>query len=195
VVGEHDIMGVAHLTLLPVAAIGVTALASAFPSWTVALRLAVVAGCCLDFGLGVYLQGRMESLENTARESVYGDLVYLGYGRFQTATTERGLSESAGVNWLFKHNRKLFLRWLDEMPRRYSRHILFLVNGGSSPTICGPASRRTPPIGAVGSSAMAASWNTSAIIWPAARGRSRGPPPASCLLCSAGARSFCSGRR
>jgi hypothetical protein len=125
VVGERDTKGVAHLTLLPVVALGVTALASAFPRCSIALRLAIVAGCCLDFGLGVFLQARVEGLENTPREIVYPDTVYVGYGRFQTAPAEHALSEIARTNWMLKHKGELFLYWLDQMPRRYPPDPMF----------------------------------------------------------------------
>ena len=63
VVGERDSFGVAHLTLIPMEALGITLLAAAFP-WRRSMAIALLAGCAIDFGLGVYLHARIESLEN-----------------------------------------------------------------------------------------------------------------------------------
>src|SRR5271156_1257231 len=70
VVGERDNIGVAHLTLIPIEALGVTLIAASFPwpRWTAAL---LIAGCLIDFSLGVFLQARVESFDNTPQNAVF----------------------------------------------------------------------------------------------------------------------------
>jgi pimeloyl-ACP methyl ester carboxylesterase len=59
VVGERDYFGVAHLTLLAMFALGLTLLANRFGGSRLVATL-IVAGCAIDFGLGVFLQARIE---------------------------------------------------------------------------------------------------------------------------------------
>ncbi len=63
VVGERDLMGVAHLTLLPIELLGITMLAAAFP-WRRGLAVMIVAGCVFDFALGIFLHRRVQHLDN-----------------------------------------------------------------------------------------------------------------------------------
>ena len=62
-VGERDVNGLAHLTLLPMEMIGLTWLAANFclRRWVAWL---ILAGALVDFPLGVMLHARMENLEN-----------------------------------------------------------------------------------------------------------------------------------
>jgi len=62
VVGERDTLGVAHLTLLPMEALGLSFLAASFPLRR-SLALAVMCGCAIDFSFGVFLQARVEHLD------------------------------------------------------------------------------------------------------------------------------------
>jgi hypothetical protein len=66
VVGERTQFGAAHLTLIPLEMLGLTLIAAAF-SWGRVVAIAVVAGCLADFSLGVFLQARVDALENTPR--------------------------------------------------------------------------------------------------------------------------------
>jgi hypothetical protein len=117
VVGERDRLGVSHLTLLALQAAGLTMIASAYPNLHAVVRLAIVAGCCVDFGLGVFLHARVESLENTARATVFPEVAYQGGGRFGMAQPfTNSLSENAWRNWALKRRDEVFARWLGDGP-------------------------------------------------------------------------------
>lgn len=116
VVGERDRFGVAHLTLPALEAIGVTFLAAAFPRFGRGLQMAVVGACCVDFGLGVYWQARIESLENTTRQTVYREFVNDGFVRLADPTP-LSLGDGAWQNWAAKHHWAMYSRLLREMPR------------------------------------------------------------------------------
>lgn len=110
VVGEGDPLGVAHLTLVPMAVLGMTLLASRFAAQR-ALAWMIIVGCVIDFGLGVYLHARMEHAENTAERPVFLGLVF-GQGRFRTGlVTEDSLSPMAWDNWMHKHQVRLAEEW------------------------------------------------------------------------------------
>jgi hypothetical protein len=113
VVGERDLMGSAHLTLIPLEILGLSLIAAAFP-WRRVAALAIVAGCIVDFSLGVFLQARVEALENTPQRTVFTASLNLEYGAFQMGTPTRdGLSEAALGNWFAKHRFALWRRYLD----------------------------------------------------------------------------------
>jgi 4-amino-4-deoxy-L-arabinose transferase-like glycosyltransferase len=116
VVGERVFMGSAHLTLMPMEVLGLSLIVAAFP-WRRLAALAIVAGCIVDFSLGVFLQARVEALENTPQRTVFTAGLNLGYGGFQMGSpTPDGLSESAWGNWFFKHRFALCRRFLGRLP-------------------------------------------------------------------------------
>jgi hypothetical protein len=103
VVGERDLFGSAHLTLIPLELLGLSLIAAAFP-WPRLAALAIVAGCIVDFSLGVFLQARVEALENTPQQTVFTAGLNPAYGTFQMGSpTSDGLSDGAWGNWFFKH--------------------------------------------------------------------------------------------
>jgi hypothetical protein len=112
VVGERDLMGSAHLTLIPLEVLGLSLVAAAFP-WRRVAAIAIVAGCIVDFSLGVFLQARLEALENTPQRTVFTTGLNLGYGAFQPGSPTRdGLSDVAWGNWFAKHRFALCRRYL-----------------------------------------------------------------------------------
>jgi hypothetical protein len=117
VVGERDTIGAPHLTYIPLAALGLTLLAAAVPWRNRAVAMLLMAGCAVDFGLGVFLHVRIESEENTARQTVFGELSYQG-GGFGTGMPPGALSSTAWNNWYRKHIFELMNRWLRELPRQ-----------------------------------------------------------------------------
>jgi hypothetical protein len=115
VVGERSPFGAAHLTLIPLEILGLSLVAAAFP-WRRAAAIAVVAGCLVDFSLGVFLQARVEALENTPGRTVFSASLNPQYGGFQMGSPTRdGLSESAWENWFFKHRFALCRGFLDRL--------------------------------------------------------------------------------
>ncbi len=129
VVGERDFLGVSHLTLLALEMAGLVVLAGAFPRLHPAIRVALVAGCLVDFGLGIFLQARVESLENTPTRTVFPGITYLGSGRFgMSQATADTLTENSWGNWLLKHRSELYGKWLVELPRGNENDPLFQAN-------------------------------------------------------------------
>jgi hypothetical protein len=116
VVGERDHLGVPHLTLLSLEVLGLCYLASMLPRFPRSLRVAVVAFCCVDFAFGVYLQARIESLENTPEYTVFTDLHYYPDGVHRDNPTELSLSDAAWGNWSAKHQLEIYRRWLRDLP-------------------------------------------------------------------------------
>jgi hypothetical protein len=104
VVGERDPNGSAHLTLLPLEALGLTLVAAAFP-WKRAVAIAVLAGGLVDFSLGIYLNARIESFENTSRETVFNAALRPADGEFQpgSQTPDMLVKGTAWTNWFDKH--------------------------------------------------------------------------------------------
>ncbi|HLH20795.1 MAG TPA: hypothetical protein VKX45_26455 [Bryobacteraceae bacterium] len=125
VVGERDPNGVPHLTLLSLEALGLALLAANFRQLPQPLRFLLIAGCCADFYFGVYLQARMESMENTPRRVVYPDLQYAG-GRFLTnGLGPDNLGNAAWQAWALKHRVALIGHWIEDLPRLHGDEPLF----------------------------------------------------------------------
>jgi hypothetical protein len=103
VVGERDVLGTAHLTLLPLEMLGLTLIASIFP-WRRAMAAAIFAGLAIDFSLGVFLQAQMEALENSPGHAVFSVAARLSDGGLQPAApAPDSLSVAAWENWSAKH--------------------------------------------------------------------------------------------
>jgi hypothetical protein len=99
VVGERDPFGSAHLTLIPLEILGLSLIAAAFP-WRRVVAIALVAGCIVDFALGVFVQARVEALENTPRQTVFAAGLNLASASLQP--TRNPLSPTAWTNWYAK---------------------------------------------------------------------------------------------
>ena len=122
VVGERDSLGDAHLTLLSLEVMGLALLAGRLPlKRTVAAAL--VAGCMADFFLGVLLQARVESLENTPGRTVFAGLT-VGGGEFRVGDPgPESLSGTAWRNWYRKHQYELSRRWLADLAPYTEREV------------------------------------------------------------------------
>ena len=116
VVGERDPLGVSHLTLLSLEILGLCYLAGAMANFRTPLRTAVVVFCCVDFAAGVYWQAHIESLENTAGQTVFPQLTYRDGVIHRDSPTELSLSDPAWQNWASKHQVELYKRWLRDLP-------------------------------------------------------------------------------
>ncbi len=113
-VGERDSMGDAHLTLLSLEAIGLALLAAMLPLKRT-LAAALLAGCLIDFSLGIVLQARVENLENTPAETVFTGVSVVD-GKYSVGDPgSHSLSVTAGRNWFRKHQYELCRRWLAEL--------------------------------------------------------------------------------
>ena len=111
VVGERNYSGSAHLTLIAAEVLGLTLIAAAFPLRRAA-AIALLAGCAVDFSLGVFLQARIESLENTPGQTVF--TVAIGEADGQPGPgpqTPESLTFMAGANWFAKHQYELSNQW------------------------------------------------------------------------------------
>jgi len=117
VVGERDSFGVAHLTLIPMEALGITLLAAAFP-WRRFMAIALLAGCAIDFGLGVYLHARIESLENVPGHTRFA-LAFDRDGRpGPSVPSPDSPSIQSASNWWAKHEYELGEQYLREISAR-----------------------------------------------------------------------------
>jgi hypothetical protein len=115
--GERESLGVAHLTLLSLVALGLSLLAVA-ASRRRALLIAVLIGCVVDFSLGVYLQAHVQSLENSPGGEVYTSGLSQRTGSPQIGNpVPAQLSEIAWVNWYQKHRFRLCADWLAMLDR------------------------------------------------------------------------------
>jgi hypothetical protein len=113
VVGERDQFGSAHLTLLPIELLGLTWLATAFyRRRTVAVLL--IAGCAIDFALGVFLHLRVEHLENAPERVMYSGPV-VANGQVVLIPTPDALSDASRENWSRKHQLANSLQWKREL--------------------------------------------------------------------------------
>jgi hypothetical protein len=125
VVGELDPLGVAHLTLLALQVLGLSMLAAVIPWRRRSLAILLLAGCTVDFSLGVLLQARVESLDNTAHSRVFPEMDFVG-GQIQNTPPGPGtLSYAAWQNWYYKHRLTLHTRWLGELRERHGDEPAF----------------------------------------------------------------------
>jgi hypothetical protein len=111
VVGERDYFGVAHLTLVPLELLGITLLAAKFISrrWIAYL---VVAGCAIDFSMGIFLHARVQHLDNTPGHIYFTGLSY-DRGQFSIgAAGPDSMNMAAWRNWMGKHQVALCRQWL-----------------------------------------------------------------------------------
>ncbi|HXA49180.1 MAG TPA: hypothetical protein VNV86_02685 [Candidatus Acidoferrum sp.] len=113
VVGERDYYGTAHLTLLPLELLGLTLLASRFRQGRI-LAMLLIAGCVIDFSLGVFLHLRVQHLENTAEHTYFSGPSVIN-GQVVVAPSPEGLSGYASDNWLRKHQLANAQRWRGEL--------------------------------------------------------------------------------
>ena len=124
VVGERDARGVPHLTLLALEALGLVFLAAHFRALPKFVRWLVIAGCLVDFSLGVFLQARIESIENTPARAVFQELRYVP-PRVVGNVGPGSLSDSAWFAWATKHRSGLYPKWLSEIPRGHEADPAF----------------------------------------------------------------------
>ncbi len=124
VVGERDQIGVPHLTLLPLTALGVTLLAAV--DWrkhrTAAAILAL--GCVVDFSAGVFLQVYEQSKENTGQEQVFGPFTFSN-GQPGNAVLPHSLSSTAWSNWFVKHRYQISVERLQKLPQQFGSDPVF----------------------------------------------------------------------
>src|ERR1019366_8781663 len=111
VVGERDYFGVAHLTLVPLELLGITLLAARFFSRRLIAYL-IVAGCAIDFSLGIFFHARIQHLENTPAHTYFTGL---GFGKGQFFIGVAGpdsMTAAAWRNWMDKHYVAINQKWL-----------------------------------------------------------------------------------
>ena len=124
VIGERDRFGSAHVTLLTMAALGLSLLAGAWSSRKSVAWLLLV-GCLADFSAGVLLHARVQSLENREGHVVFQGLEFSNRTLHPAAQGRAFLSSSAWVNWFTKHKHALTTEWVQELPARYAGDLQF----------------------------------------------------------------------
>jgi 4-amino-4-deoxy-L-arabinose transferase-like glycosyltransferase len=117
VVGERDVNGVAHLTLVPMEMIGLVWLAANFRRRRWAAWL-ILAGALVDFPLGVMLQARVQNLENSPGHTIFTGLSFAGGGISAGAPGPESLSRGAWVNWLAKQRSAKAREFVGEIDRK-----------------------------------------------------------------------------
>jgi hypothetical protein len=114
VVGERDPLGDSHLVLLSLEVMGLALLAGRMPLRRT-LAAALIAGCVIDFSLGIALQAQVENLENTPKETVFSGLTATA-GTYRVGDPgPHSLSVTAGRNWFRKHQYELCKQWLAQL--------------------------------------------------------------------------------
>jgi hypothetical protein len=116
--GERALFGLAHLILLTMFAIGLTFLAANFTrrrwiSWL------IVTGCAIDFTLGVFVQARIEHLENTAQQMPFTRIQFDKQVMDLALPNADTLSRPTGENWFRKHQIALSQKWLAGLALSY----------------------------------------------------------------------------
>ncbi len=125
VVGEQDVFGVGHLTLLALQAVGLAMIAALIPWRRDALAVIVLAGCAVDFSFGVLLQAHVEGLDNSAGYDVFPGVEFVA-GRIQASVPgPSALSSAAWGNWFAKHKLATYDWWLADLERRYGNDPAF----------------------------------------------------------------------
>jgi hypothetical protein len=124
VVGEKDIAGTPHLTLLPLQMLGLALLASSFFWLPRNIAYLMIAGCVIDFSFGVFLQAGVESLENGRNHTVFGTFEFVD-GKLTIPSKANDLTGSIWMNWFAKHRYAVFETSLREMPQRYENNSAF----------------------------------------------------------------------
>ncbi len=109
--GERDTYGVGHLTLIPMEMLGLTLLSTQFYKHRL-IGFAILAGCMIDFGLGVYLHARVQHLDNTEAHTYYTGLG-IKNGQFQAGMFgPDSVGHIAWRNWFNKRQPLLAREWL-----------------------------------------------------------------------------------
>ena len=118
VVGEKDVVGSAHVTLLPMEILGLTLLASSLFLLPRRIIYLVIAGCVVDFSFGILLQAGVESLENGRDRTLFGNFAFVN-GKVMPAPNPTGLTANVWINWMAKHRYAIYVKSLDNMPQQH----------------------------------------------------------------------------
>ena len=114
VVGEPDLMGVAHLTLMPLVTLGVTLIAASFP-WGRFVTVLLIAGCVVDFAFGIYLHARVQNFENTPGRTIFSGLTMQNNQVIPGGQGPDTLGGASWLNWVWKSRDKIMHEWLQEL--------------------------------------------------------------------------------
>jgi len=100
------------------AVLGLTLLAAAIP-WSRAAAIILLAGCAVDFSLGIFLQARIESLENTPRRTVFTVAFNPADGSpVPGKPAPYSLTVQTFGNWYAKHSYEIGARWVRDSSQR-----------------------------------------------------------------------------
>jgi hypothetical protein len=126
VVGERDPNGVPHLTLLSVEVLGLALLAANFRRFPQIVQFLLIAAVCVDFYFGVFLQARMESLENTPQHVIFPEPRFAAGRFFFAGDGPEALGDDAWRAWMLKHRTTLYPKWLKELPAAHQGDSSFV---------------------------------------------------------------------
>jgi hypothetical protein len=123
VAGERDQLGLGHLTLFSLEVLGLTLLTAVFSSKRI-LMAVVLAGCLVDFSLGVILNAHVQNLENDSGRLIFSELEFSD-SQFLRRDNPGGLPNAAWPNWFGKHHLALCDKWLADLPARHQNNPAF----------------------------------------------------------------------
>src|SRR5262249_7899154 len=116
--------GSAHLTMLTLEVLGLALLTNILSKRRI-LATVLLAGCLVDFSLGVFLHAHVQSLENDSAKAVFTGLEFSNSQIRPSAEAAEALSRLAWINWYNKHALALSNRWLEELPKRHGKDPAF----------------------------------------------------------------------
>ena len=100
----------------------------------------IVAGCAIDFSLGIFFHARVQHLDNTAEHTYFTGLSY-GNGQFLIgAAGPDSLNMAAWRNWMAKHHVALCRQVAG---RRRGVSVAATRRSNRPRRICAPPSRST----------------------------------------------------
>lgn len=111
----NDLFGVAHVTLQPLVVLGLSLLAGSFASLPRLARRAILAGCVVDFALGVFLSAKVQNLENGPDQTIFAGVTVEKGHLIVGAPQERSLSPTAWGNWFQKHRLSACREWIQKL--------------------------------------------------------------------------------
>ena len=128
VYGGVDRFGVAHVTLQPLALLGIAAVAAGFPLAPLWLRRLAVLLLLLDFAVGIQLHFNLQSRDFDTEDGPDGKPVIV--------YTPNTLSRGAQFNWTTKQREGLTF-WADRLkPYLWPMQVLLLFSYGAMLAVC-----------------------------------------------------------
>ncbi len=125
IVADKDVAGVPESALLTVEVLGLSLLAANFWSLRRNVRMLLIVACLIDFTFGVFLQARVQAMENTPDRRVFGELQYADGHVGWAPPTPDAPAGAVWLNWMFKHHQAEYQNYLKRWPEQYGSDPAF----------------------------------------------------------------------